>query len=294
MTALATEGTPLFYLGAHQPHWLWNATFPLFVSYRQLARKVGLRPATCERWALDSGGFTYLKDYGRFPISPHEYAAAVRRYRDHIGRLDFAAPQDWMCEPEVIAGGWRGRLYFVGTGLSVAEHQRRTVASYLELRRLAPDLPWIPVLQGWTLAEYARCADLYADAGVDLSALPVVGLGSVCRRQSTTEIRDIVTVFARRGLRLHAFGVKTLGLGLYGHQIASADSMAWSQAAKHEPAWPGHTHKNCANCLPWATAWRSRLLDRVRDRLAERAAHGEQGELFDALDGDSNDAGKAA
>jgi hypothetical protein len=47
-------------------------------------------------------------------------------------------------------------------------------------------------------------------------------LGSVCRRQSTTEIAVIVTALARRGLRLHGFGVKTGGLHLYGHLLASA------------------------------------------------------------------------
>ncbi|MEW2353065.1 hypothetical protein [Spirillospora sp. NPDC029432] len=277
---------PLFYLGTHEPHWLWTAEVPLFVSYRRLSRRPNRRlyPATVPRWALDSGGFTYLKDYGHWPVSAGEYAAAVRRYRDHIGRLDFAAPQDWMCEPEVIAGGWRGRLYFVGTGLSVLEHQRRTVANYLELRQMAPDLPWIPVLQGWTLDEYLRCAAMYADAGVDLAALPLVGLGSVCRRQSTTEIRDIVTVFARRGLTLHAFGVKTLGLDLYSEQIGSADSLAWSEAAKWEPPTAGHKHKNCANCLPWALGWRDRLLTRLHTNLTARATGPTQGELFDALD----------
>ena len=67
--------------------------------------------------------------------------AAVRRYRDEIGGLEWAAPMDWMCEPFMLAK----------TGLTVAEHQARTVANYLELRSLAPELPFVPVLQGWSL-----------------------------------------------------------------------------------------------------------------------------------------------
>ena len=43
-----------------------------------------------------------------------------------IGRMDFAAVQDWMCEPEIV----------VKTGLSIAEHQRRTVANLCALREL--------------------------------------------------------------------------------------------------------------------------------------------------------------
>ena len=62
-----------------------------------------------------------------------------------------------MCEPFIIAK----------TGLSVREHLRRTVASYLRLKELAPDLPFIPVLQGWQLADYLECAAMYEAAGVD-------------------------------------------------------------------------------------------------------------------------------
>jgi hypothetical protein len=179
--------------------------------------------------------------------------------------LDNAAPQDWMCEPFMIER----------TGLRVAEHLHRTVENYLTLRRLAPGLPFIPCVQGWRLADYLACLELYASAGVDLAALPRVGLGSVCRRQSTAEIAVIVTELARRGLRLHGFGVKTGGLHLYGHLLASADSMAWSYAARRAPALPGCTgHKNCANCLVYATRWRSRVLSRY-------ATRGYQGSLFD-------------
>jgi hypothetical protein len=180
-----------------------------------------------------------------------QYAEAADCYAARIGRLDFAAPMDWTCEPPMIAR----------TGLSVAEHQYRTVASYLELRALAPHLPFIPVLQGWTLADYLACTDLYTTAGVDLAVLPRVGLGSVCRRQCTGQIAVIVAALAARGLRLHGFGIKTSGLGRYGHLLASADSMAWSYAARRAPALPGCTgHRNCANCLAYATSWRTRLL----------------------------------
>jgi hypothetical protein len=256
-----------FYLGAHQPHWLWRVRFPLFVSHRQLARRRSLRPTSC-RWALDSGGFTELSMHGRWVTPAAAYAQAVARYAENIGGLDFAAPQDWMCEPQMTER----------TGLPVREHQERTVASYLELQELAPGLPFIPVIQGWHLPDYLRCVGLYESAGVDLTALPRVGLGSVCRRQSTTEIAVIVTELARCGLRLHGFGVKTGGLHLYGHLLASADSMAWSYAARRQPALPGCTsHKNCANCLTYATQWRHAI-------LARGAARGQQHTLFDDQD----------
>ena len=40
------------------------------------------------------------------------------------------------------------------TGLAIAAHQAHTVANYLELRSLAPDLPFVPVLQGLGRDDY--------------------------------------------------------------------------------------------------------------------------------------------
>lgn len=61
---------------------------------------------------------------GRWVTTLQRYAEAVDRYRARIGRLDFAPPMDWMCEPGMIERN----------GLSITEHQHRTVASYLQLR----------------------------------------------------------------------------------------------------------------------------------------------------------------
>jgi hypothetical protein len=175
----------------------------------------------------------------------------VRRYTDEIGNLVWAAPQDWMCEPIMLAR----------TGLTVADHQRRTITNLLELRTLAPDLPWVPVLQGWTLPDYLSHADQYAATGIDLTAEPLVGLGSVCRRQATTQIAGIVRSLAAQGLRLHGFGVKTSGLRHYAPALASADSSAWSYHARRRPPLPGCVgHRNCANCRRYAETWLTRLL----------------------------------
>ncbi|MEV4317107.1 hypothetical protein [Actinocrispum sp. NPDC049592] len=238
---------------------------PLFVSDRRL-RQYKTLPVATAPWAEDSGGFTELQTFGEWTVSPRQYAARVRRYHDEIGNMHWAAPQDWMCEPIVIAGGRAGRLRFVGTKLSVQEHQRRTVTNAVELSMLDADLPWRRVLQGYTKDEYLRCADMYAAAGIDLTQQPLVGLGSVCRRQGTKEAHDIIHALRAWGIRhLHGFGVKTLGLQRYGHLLTSADSLAWSEDArrKKRPAC-GTVHprgaKNCANCLPYALQWRARLL----------------------------------
>lgn len=253
----------LLLLGTHQPGWLATAGVPLFVSDTRL-RVYKRLPRAVAPWGCDSGGFTQLQQHGRWTVSPAAYVARLRRYGDEIGRLLWAAPQDWMCEPAVIHGGRAGPVVFAGTGLSVAEHQRRTVANFAQLRELAPDLPIVPVVQGWETDDYLRCVDLYADMiGVDLTTAPLVGLGSVCRRQGTRAAGRIITALHRAGVtRLHGFGFKTLGLAAWGHLLVSADSMAWSVDARHRGRpLPGcTTHRNCANCQRYALAWRARVL----------------------------------
>lgn len=235
-----------FFLGSHMPHWLRAAEFPLFVSHRRLAGYRRLPKAQCN-WALDSGGFSELALYGKWRTTVPEYIDAVNRYDAEVGRMLWAAPMDWMCEPQMLAN----------TGLSVAEHQVRTVENFCEL---AEEIPVIPVLQGWTLDDYLYCITLYESMGVNLAHEPVVGVGSVCRRQNTYEAEQIFAELADAGLRLHGFGVKMTGLERFGDRLVSADSMAWSYDARRAVPLPGHRHKNCANCYEYAAAWRARML----------------------------------
>ena len=248
-----------FYLGTHRPTWLERLDIPLFVSRRVMPK--WKLPRARSGWALDSGGFTELQKFGGWQVSPQQYASDVRRYRDEIGHLEWAAPQDWMCEPVVINGGWAGGVYFVGTHLSVAEHQARTVENYLILRDFAPDLPFVPVLQGWELDDYLRHIDAYTAVGVDLTTECTVGVGSVCRRQDTDDLADIVSRLAETGLRLHGFGVKTEGLRIARDYLTSADSLAWSKDGRHTPTYCGGTsHKSEANCMVHALRWRTAVL----------------------------------
>lgn len=251
-----------FYLGTHHPNWLWAAppmAVSLFVSHRRLRRQNRYKPATVD-WALDSGGFTELNLHGRWQITPTDYVAAVRRYVAEIGRMQWAAPQDWMCEPVV-----RGR-----TGLDVAEHQRRTIVSVLELRAAAPELHWIPVLQGQDASDYLEHAAQYERAGVDLTAEPLVGLGSVCRRANDDRIVQLIRELASLGIRMHGFGVKRSGVARLSHVLESADSLAWSYHARREPPLPGCTHMNCANCPIFAAQWVAETLTSIDRTVAQQ------------------------
>jgi hypothetical protein len=214
-----------FYLGTHEPTWLNHSHVPLFVSAVRLRERCKVKlPKARVPWALDSGGFSVLNKWGHYPTTNAEYAAEVRRWSERIGNMDWAAVQDWMCEPVVLAK----------TGLTVADHQRLTVESYAELKRLAPDLPWLPVLQGYTRDEYFRCLEMYERAGFDLRRTLSVGIGSVCRRQDTAEAEAIVRELAGLGLLVHGFGFKTEGVERCKDVLASADSLAWSDGARRD------------------------------------------------------------
>jgi hypothetical protein len=240
-----------FWLGVHCVHWLSKTTVPLFVSRRRLSERRRL-PQALGPWALDSGAFTELRQYGRFLLKADDYVREIERFAGEIGGLAWAAPQDWMCEPFMLER----------TGLTVAEHQRRTIASYLELRARTPLV--IPVIQGWALSDYDAHVEQYARAGVDLTQSPIVGVGSICRRQVTQVGVQIIEWLWGLGLRLHGFGFKTAGLRAVAHLMASADSMAWSfQARRDVIQLPGCGHRSCANCLRYALYWRERVLDAI-------------------------------
>jgi hypothetical protein len=252
------------YLGTDRATWLRDPSMPpLFVARHVLPRVRGYRAVV--PWALDSGGFTMLQRNGRWTVTATEYADDVQRICAMFGRPEFAAPMDWMSEPAMIAGGQMGALSFVGTGLSVEAHRELTVANLLELRTLAPDVPWLPVLQGFELEDYLACADLYAAAGVDLELEPIVGVGSVCRRQGMDEATAIFAELAGLGIRLHGFGIKQAGIAASWRSLVSADSMAWSYRAraKKDPCRPGL--KSCSHCAHFALAWYQRTLAKVGD-----------------------------
>lgn len=240
-----------FYLGTHRPYWLRLARVPLFISDRRLSEYTNL-PVALKRWALDSGGFSELSMHGSWDYgpTPKQYVRRVRRYRDEVGMLDWAAQQDWMCEPRILRK----------TGLTVLKHQTLGIKNYIRLKSLDSTLPFIPVLQGYTISEYLRHVDMFDRAGIDLTQLPLVGVGSVCRRQSTNEIDELFRVLHGLGLRMHGFGVKTGGLAKYARYLKTSDSMAWSYGARFIPPLPWCAHGTCVNCFDYAHIWRKRML----------------------------------
>lgn len=243
------------FLGTHEPTWIGRSDAPLFVSLERRDR-FGRRAAR-GGWALDSGGFTRLHQ-GGWTTEPKEYLDQVYQLADRCPGMMWAAPQDWMCEPSAIKA----------TGLSVIEHQRRTVDNYVALAEMDERGLVIPVLQGYAPGDHERCVALYEQAGIDVRAEPVVGVGTICRRQATDEIHSIIKALHDEGVSMHGFGVKIGGLSKYGPLLTSADSMAWSLAARwhtnhgHGALGSTCTHRCCNNCFVWAHEWWESLVRR--------------------------------
>ena len=169
-------------------------------------------------WIMDSGAFSQLHRFGKFTCSTEQYAAVIHRFSS-CGQLVAAVCQDWMCEPFIIAK----------TGLSVGEHQARTVQSYADLLALS-SVPIMPVLQGFEPEDYIACLRLYGDL---LPPGALVGVGSVCKRNGNPDaIEDVLLAIKceRSDLELHGFGLKLHALerATIRALLTSSDSMAWS------------------------------------------------------------------
>jgi hypothetical protein len=262
-----------FYLGTHLVNWLWmeDEFFPghaafgdvcLFVSANRLDDRTSRFPEARCRYSIDSGGFTHIAQYGRWVYGPRTYVGRLRRWIDQLGEPDWCAPQDWMCEPVMLAK----------TGKTVREHQKLTTANLIELRTLAPDIGFIPVLQGWSADDYLRHAEDYGRAGIDLAAEPVVGVGSVCRRQKTAEVEGLMRTLRGMGISPHGFGFKIEGLRRCADVLESADSMAWSMTARRGKPLPYCRHPNCANCPLYARKWyEEKILPAIQGCRSETA-----------------------
>jgi hypothetical protein len=237
------------------PTWAADLEVPLFVSHRRLAARRRL-PIAARPWGLDSAAYTELKLHGRFTTTVHAYAAAAaRRYRDHIGQLEFVVSQDWPTDPSSLSR----------TGRTVAYHLDRTVDGYLRLREVLGDLV-IPVLQGAAIPDdHLRCRDRYDRAGVDLTVARLVGVGSICSVRDAT-VADLVSALHANGIRrLHGFGIKAgAAKPELAGRFASIDSQVWSIRARYGAPLPGCRHNRCNNCPRAALTWYVEMLARLR------------------------------
>lgn len=245
-----------FFVGMHRPNNCDKVT-RAFVSVNVLKKR---RSAFCVgEWIMDSGAFTEVSAHGRYRQSVKEYAAEIRRWAGN-GELLAASAQDWMCEDVVLkraaiaegslpAPEWFDHsnrlafrklhrvpwLYPAQRDEQLLAHQTRTIERYDALK--AEDVGGVyilPVLQGFTPAEYVKHIEMYGDR---LGPGAWVGVGSICKRNTDMQqIEDVLLAIKARhsDLRLHGFGLKKTALesARVRECLHTADSMSWSYAER--------------------------------------------------------------
>lgn len=210
-----------------------------------------------DRLFIDSGGYSFMKGMGEFETTNKEYLRFISEHKPELWAL-----RDYPCEPDVLEEHDR----------TVENHQRMTTDRHRELLNLYEDpnysVPGQPVavLQGWRVDNYLRHLDQMKDAG---TLTQYVGIGSVCRRNRESEIREIVLRVSEALPawvdRLHAFGVK--GSVLKFPDVRAALSSADSQSYEMQAQW-GTLHDLDAG----SKTWRDSALEYLRQKRRVRVA----------------------
>jgi queuine/archaeosine tRNA-ribosyltransferase len=174
-----------------------------------------------ERLFIDSGGYSFMKGKGEYETDDEAYVAFLENTQPELFAL-----RDYPCEPEILDEHSR----------TVADHQRMTTERHRSLLGMIDDCDGQPVavLQGWETDDYLRHLETYKQEGLLTGYL---GIGSVCRRNSEQEIRDIILSVAAAlpdGHDLHAFGVKSsvLQFSKVREALSSADSQSYEMQAQ--------------------------------------------------------------
>lgn len=247
-----------FFVGLHHPHVAGNFD-SAFISVNAIRNRKSAFPAN--EWIMDSGAFTTIFKHGGYPQPVSEYAAQIRRWKDN-GKLLAAVSQDYMCEKDMLTrvamcdGSLKAptlndlgldedqyemevKAFLPGPewlAERIKLHQRLTIERYDALIAEDTGVYIMPVLQGYSPAEYRSHIRQYGDR---LKPGMWVGVGSVCKRNSN--IMAIWMVLDaiksdRPDLLLHGFGLKKTSLQetIIRDLLHTADSMAWSFAARKE------------------------------------------------------------
>jgi hypothetical protein len=183
--------------------------------------------------AIDSGGFTAARKWGRYPWTHQQYIDWIRAESRDVP-LDWCAVMDYACERDVDRG-----IYATNR-----DRIKATIRNDRALRALAPDLPWLSVLQGNTLEESALDLALRRRIGL---LFPYMGIGSICRRVGS----EAAAVLAWYGPRLPATRYHAFGLDI---RTFDARDAAYFLCA----SWDSYS---------WTWARGARTMDRPRDLL---------------------------
>lgn len=176
-------------------------------------------PKMVERLILDSGGYAFFSRWGEYPFDLEKYLELAYYLRD-LHPLYRVATLDYPCEPDIN----RSQI------MTNEERIQKTVSNAVECFHKDNSIPWLPVIQGYTVEEYLYCIDLYNDYGIGSDYWAI---GSICSRKGAPyELRNIITKIKERHQtqKLHAFGlgIPYLSDPQIFNAIYSSDSAAWN------------------------------------------------------------------
>ena len=178
--------------------------------------------------AADSGGFVATFKWGDYQYTPAQYVDWLQSWQP-----TWAATMDYCCEDEITSGN---------AGI-VQQRQERTTALARSFWEYENDRSWVwvPTVQGWHVEDYQRHARALRPLVLDMwhaytargqGDVFRVGIGTLCRRASTAQIRAIVRAVSAElpGVGFHLWGIKLGALAdgiALPSQVKSVDSAAW-------------------------------------------------------------------
>ena len=204
-----------FYYGTS---WHWPLPYlpRVMLSYNML-RKIKTTWDINIPFMMDSGAFSVILKYGKYPFTPEEYASGIEKWHP-----DIAWTMDYPCEPSVQKRG----------GYNPKTAQELTMDNQIRLLDLNTNTQM--VVQGWEISDYLANLDRIKEQGLLTEHL---GIGSICRRGQVKEIARIIRAVHNNvpeGIKLHGFGIKTSILSMDSvHWLYSADSMSWDMERRY-------------------------------------------------------------
>lgn len=227
MIALDFEDRPRFYFTTHPRDAVRKSLLPgayvlLVASAHWDAKnnrfKITRPPADhIAGFCIDSGGFTAARKWGKYPWTYRQYVDFIREMSRDVP-VQFAAVMDYACIP---SNGKKSEINI--------DRIKATIQNEIALRELAPDIPWLPILQGDNFEE--RSEDLELRRALNLLPTEYAGIGSLVGRGIQAAI-DTVQFYANElpGLKFHGFGIpiKALDDPVVFATTKSWDTYSWS------------------------------------------------------------------
>ena len=232
-----------FYYGSS---WHWPLPYlPRVMLSFNMLRKIKMPWKIDIPFMMDSGAFSVILKYGKYPFTPEEYASGIEKWHP-----DIAWTYDYPCEPSI-----RQRF-----GYNPTQAQLMTNANTIRLRDTY-GLPVQSVIQGWRIPDYLNNIDKLKEEGLLTER---IGIGSICRRGKTAEINRVIRYIKREmpgWVKLHGFGVKTSILKTEARRyLTSGDSTSWNMEMRMY-AWNKNNNEGLTwhEKVPYVTSYVNRI-----------------------------------